>query len=110
MQRITGNEICKHCGKPIWWDSIPGRGWRHRSVGGGGPYKCFETTYATPLVEVPNPPNKEKWHGETLTDHAPVGISDPFTAEKNLTRAVDFDKMKLEEVSEARAITKIPWF
>jgi hypothetical protein len=39
---------CKNCGKGIWFDSIPGRGWRHVSVGGGGSYDCYEPMHATP--------------------------------------------------------------
>jgi len=39
---------CKNCGKGIWLDGIPGRGWRHVSVGGGGSYECYERLYAEP--------------------------------------------------------------
>jgi len=45
------NKICANCHKPIWFDSIPGRGWRHESPGGGGGYECYERKVATPISD-----------------------------------------------------------
>jgi hypothetical protein len=38
------SKVCGNCGKPIWFDNIPGRGWRHSDMS----YKCFPVQYATP--------------------------------------------------------------